>query len=144
MLSSDGPFVLALGDSPSTHLSRGWRNGAPILTKSHKLVLAVSLLKAFGGPGVLRSDLPAAFYNFPRKQQVLALLVETIDWYRLCQLNSRSLPSRRTCCFSKTIVRLVCRSSVFRLTSPGPEWRSKPEHRFRLTQKVNAIAHRRK
>jgi hypothetical protein len=34
--------------------------------------------------GMLGSDsLPAAFYNFPPKQQVLAFLVETIDWYRL-------------------------------------------------------------
>jgi hypothetical protein len=41
-------------------------------------------------PGMLESDsLPAAFYNFPPKQQVLAFLVETIDWYRLLSVEQQ-------------------------------------------------------
>jgi hypothetical protein len=33
--------------------------------------------------------LPAAFYNFPPKQQVVAFLVETIDWYRLLSVEQQ-------------------------------------------------------
>src|ERR1700678_4017725 len=41
-------------------------------------------------PGTLGSDsLPAAFYSFPPKQQVLAFLVETIDWYRLLSVEQQ-------------------------------------------------------
>jgi hypothetical protein len=40
--------------------------------------------------GTLGSDsLPAAFYNFPPKQQLLAFLVETIDWYRLLSVEQQ-------------------------------------------------------
>ena len=60
----------------------------------------------------------AAFYNFPPKQRILGFLVETIDWYRLLSVEQQiATEPDGTRCSSKTIVRLVWRSSVFRLTS---------------------------
>jgi hypothetical protein len=41
-------------------------------------------------PGMPGSDsLPAAFYNFPPRQQVLSYLVETINWYRLLSVQQQ-------------------------------------------------------
>jgi hypothetical protein len=62
--------------------------------KSHGIFLlrvpGALMLFAVLIPGVLGSDsLPAAFYNFPPKQQVLAFLVETIDWYRLLSVEQQ-------------------------------------------------------
>lgn len=53
-------------------------------------ILGALILFAILIPGMLGTDsLPAAFYNFPPKQQVLAFLVETIDWYRLLSIEQQ-------------------------------------------------------
>jgi hypothetical protein len=52
--------------------------------------LSTLVLFAILMPGMLGSDsLPAALYNFPSKHQVLAFLIETIDWYRLLSVEQQ-------------------------------------------------------